>query len=66
VSDGIDNSKCPVCGCEHIEGGFVEICGLEAVQAVSCTVCGTSWEEVYSFSNRQNIKMEQETAYEHE
>jgi formate dehydrogenase maturation protein FdhE len=54
--DNKDNSKCPSCGSPHLDGGFVEICGMEAVQAVSCTACDSSWEEVYTFSRRQNME----------
>lgn len=50
------NGRCPVCGSELIEGGFVEISGTEAVQAVSCTECGAAWEEAYAFSGRRNIE----------
>ncbi|VGO12401.1 hypothetical protein PDESU_00953 [Pontiella desulfatans] len=55
MSDQPDNSKCPVCGSPHIEGGIVEICGMEAVQEMICTECGASWEEVYTFTRRDNI-----------
>jgi uncharacterized Zn finger protein len=56
MSGGADNSKCPVCGSEHLEGGFVEICGMEAVQTVSCTACGACWDEIYTFIRWENIE----------
>lgn len=56
MSGEADNSKCPACGCEHIEGGFIEICGEEAVQSLNCTACNASWDEIYIFDRRDNIK----------
>jgi hypothetical protein len=58
------NDKCPVCGGEQMEGGFVEIAGMEARQGVFCLDCHTEWEEVYSFSRRENIAEAKEEAHE--
>jgi len=51
-----DKGKCPICGSEQIDGGFINIEGVEAVQEMTCTECGASWDEVYTFSRRYNIE----------
>jgi len=42
-----DPDRCPFCGCDQIEGGFIEVMGRDAQQEVHCTECNAAWTEVY-------------------
>jgi formate dehydrogenase maturation protein FdhE len=39
--------RCPVCGSEEIEGGFVTTGGGEASQGMRCLRCDTRWTDIY-------------------
>lgn len=45
-----DQSKCPFCGSEDINGGHMEVDGGSTWQEVDCNKCGESWQDVYTYS----------------
>lgn len=49
AKDYIEHSgvRCPHCGDENIEGGFIEINAGQARQPISCNACGAKWTDVY-------------------
>lgn len=51
-----DNSKCPRCGSEELEGGAIEIVGRAAGQECSCLKCGAQWSEVYEFREHGEVR----------
>lgn len=51
----LDNSTCPHCGGDHIEGGSIEIDHLIASQACTCNDCDAEWNELYSFTGRTDL-----------
>jgi transcription elongation factor Elf1 len=38
---------CPFCGRDSIEGGFIEVDAGKAFQVMSCSRCGSKWQDVY-------------------
>jgi hypothetical protein len=42
---------CPKCGCDIVEGGFVEIDEGRAFQEVSCNDCPAEWKDVYTIND---------------
>lgn len=51
----LNDSKCPVCGGDDIEGGHVEIDSNGAWQPCTCS-CGASWNNTYTFTGSSEIK----------
>ena len=51
----LDDSKCPVCGGDDIQGGHVDIDSNGACQECTCS-CGASWNNLYSFKGSSEIK----------
>jgi hypothetical protein len=39
--------RCPVCGSEEIEGGFVRTGGGEGSQGMRCLECDARWTDIY-------------------
>ena len=52
----VDSVSCPVCGSAEVTGGFVEVLDNAAWQSVDCDDCGSSWEDVYTLSGRENVR----------
>lgn len=42
--------KCPYCGSEDLEGGFVEIDFVGANQVMRCHSCQAKWYDVYTLT----------------
>ena len=55
-SAAVDNVSCPVCGSTEVTGGFVEVLDNAAWQSVDCDDCGSSWEDVYTLTGRENVR----------
>lgn len=49
---------CPVCGSSEVTGDSWEMdaAAAQSWQEVSCDDCGSSWEDVYRFSHRENVR----------
>ena len=49
---------CPVCGSSEVTGDSWEMCAASAQswQEVCCDDCGSSWDDVYRFSHRENVR----------
>jgi len=43
--------KCPFCGSDAIEGGFIEVDGDSCWQPVTCTDCGKRWNDIYRLAD---------------
>lgn len=56
MSAAVDNVSCPVCGSAEVTGGFVEVLDDTAWQSVDCGGCGSSWDDVYSLTRRENVR----------
>lgn len=54
--DGVNNVVCPVCGSVDVSGGFVEVLDDTAWQSVDCDDCGSSWDDVYTLTGRENVR----------
>lgn len=50
--------ECPACGCDHIEGGSIEIDTGSARQDVVCKGCGANWTDTYNLSGFINWRPE--------
>ena len=48
----LDNTKCPSCERDTIEGSFITVEEDKAIQEMFCNHCDHSWEDVYKFSGR--------------
>lgn len=55
-SAAVGNVSCPVCGSVEVTGGFVEVLDDTAWQSVSCDDCGSSWDDVYVLTRRENVR----------
>jgi ribosomal protein S27E len=42
--------KCPYCGTDDIQGGFIETIWESAHQEVKCLACDKQWMDVYTLS----------------
>lgn len=50
--------RCPVCGCEQIEGDSTDMGGGSATQEMSCTDCGASWTDHYRLTGYGDLEVE--------
>lgn len=49
--------NCPNCGSENVDFGDVEFTSNETCyQDCDCNECGCSWNEVYTFTGKEEIK----------
>jgi len=53
---------CVVCGYDMIEGDEVDIQDGLAVQEVGCPECGSEWEDIYTLSRFNNLRIGDEAA----
>lgn len=44
-------ARCPFCGSEDVEGGFVEIDCRRAYQKVRCNACNQAWHDGYTLDS---------------
>ena len=51
----LDDSICPVCGGDDIQGGHMEVDSNDAFQPCKCS-CGASWNNTYTFNGSSEIK----------
>lgn len=51
----LDDSKCPVCGGDDIQGGHVVIDFNGAYQECTCS-CGAYWNNLYTFKGSSEIR----------
>lgn len=49
---------CPVCWSSEVTGDSWEMdaAAAQSWQEVSCDDCGSSWDDVYRFSHRENVR----------
>lgn len=46
-------NKCPNCGSDDIEGGFLEFCSDEPYQPCTCRDCGCHFNECYRYEKTE-------------
>jgi hypothetical protein len=51
-----NGTECPICHCNQIEGGNVEISVGSAFQEMHCTECEATWTDQYILNDVRNIK----------
>ena len=51
--------RCPFCGAESIEGGFIQVEAGEAFQDMSCSQCQGKWQDVYRLVDVVPIEKEE-------
>ena len=52
-----NNSRCPNCGSEDVEGGAVDICENAATQPCSCLECDATWVDTYVFDGVDELRV---------
>lgn len=57
-----DQSGCPSCGSDEIEGGFVQVDAGSTRQKMFCNNCDTEWTEYYILASIQIEKKEERNA----
>jgi transcription elongation factor Elf1 len=54
----ISKSHCCLnCGSSDIEGGSIQVDAGGAIQDISCTVCGSTWTDLYKLDDVVNIEI---------
>ena len=48
-------TKCPICGCESLDGGSIDIDAGCAYQNITCTDCGSEWTDEYELTGLSNF-----------
>jgi len=47
-------TACPFCGCDDVEGGFVEVDSGGAWQRIVCNGCARVWNDVYKLVDAED------------
>lgn len=50
-----DQSKCPYCGSTSLTGKSFDTDSGSVSQFVTCSECGKSWRDVYTFSDVEEV-----------